>query len=196
MTCRLRWLAICVLSTVMTATAVLAQDASVERPEVPSSSDAAEGWQEPPLQYYGGLRLGVSDDLDDRGEGVSALGIQLGATQVYRYFAIGPELRFSVHIDDHDPYRWTELMLKPAVGFTLDRFALRLYAACPLGIIIAQAFSDHGFEVEPLLGATLFVAKRIALNVELGVGWTHLSGEDGGFLGYSVPRLNLVYGTS
>jgi hypothetical protein len=182
------------IAMAMKASSVHAQDASEEPLEVPPSR-AAERWEEPPLQYYGGLRVGVADGWDGDQEGASALGVQLGAAQVYDYFAIGPELRFTVHLDDHDFYRWTELMLKPAVGFALQKVPLRFYGACPLGIVVGARLGGYGFKMEPLLGATLFITHRIGLNMELGVGWTHLSGQDGGFRGYSVPRLNLVYGT-
>jgi hypothetical protein len=188
----MRWccrLLLCVSSLLVPAARVHAQRASEEPVEQPPRTDMREAWREPSLQLYGGLRLGVAEGWQDQ-TGVSSLGLQLGAAQVYRYAAIGTELRVSFPVEDFF-FPWTDVMLKPALGFRVDRLRLRLYAACPLGVTIGPY--RFGLKVEPLLGATWFLAKQVALNVELGVERTSLINE-GDVVGYSLPRVNVVFG--
>lgn len=150
----------------------------------------------PSLQVYGGARLGVAGHGSNGERFGPSFGAQLGASQASRYTAVGVEARAIWLNGYHEWLRWPwlELVLKPALGFALERAPLWLYLTLPLGMSAGPHFLALGGTVGLMAGATFFVSKHVGFNAETGYAWTSLFEDAGAYGEITLLRLNLVYG--
>lgn len=169
-------------------------------PTAPAEYEASSSGRDaiPFFRLYGGIRLGVGGEFkesekedygDDGDVGKTTYdlkarpGFQLGAAWVWRYFGIGPELRFAL-IKGEDfahTQKNLDIVVKPRGGYQLTTLPLEFYLAVPIGATVA--FYDYewdedtldkepedqvGFTVGVQAGATYFFSKHIGVNAELG----------------------------